>query len=208
MLPSRKRTQGGASLCPGLSHFAPLGRTDRSTRKSSVITQQATEVLRLQLRPRCKQERRDNADTAVMQPARLRVTAELRKQIANQKSHVCRGVYPWVPWALQTELPRHDRNASVAYRLAPTCWPRRATNRSIHLEPLSERGYTSKPEPQQIYPRCLYAYAKPRVKTIRWAPRYGVALMSKHGNLRCCMQSEKTTRSPSSVPMHRIGQQH
>ena len=29
MLPSRKRTQGGASLCPGLSHFAPLGRTDR-----------------------------------------------------------------------------------------------------------------------------------------------------------------------------------
>ena len=29
MLPSRKRTQGGASLCPGLSPFAPLGRTDR-----------------------------------------------------------------------------------------------------------------------------------------------------------------------------------
>ena len=29
MLPSRKRTQGDASLCPGLSHFAPLGRTDR-----------------------------------------------------------------------------------------------------------------------------------------------------------------------------------
>ena len=28
MLPSRKRTQGGASLCPGLSPFAPLGRTD------------------------------------------------------------------------------------------------------------------------------------------------------------------------------------
>ena len=24
-----KRTQGGASLCPGLSPFAPLGRTDR-----------------------------------------------------------------------------------------------------------------------------------------------------------------------------------
>ena len=54
MLPSRKRTQGGASLCPGLSPFAPLGQTDRSTRKSSVITQQATEVLRLQLRPQCK----------------------------------------------------------------------------------------------------------------------------------------------------------
>ena len=29
MLPSRKRTQGGASLCPGLSPFAPLVRTDR-----------------------------------------------------------------------------------------------------------------------------------------------------------------------------------
>ena len=29
MLPSRKRTQGGASLCPGLSPFAPLGRGDR-----------------------------------------------------------------------------------------------------------------------------------------------------------------------------------
>ena len=79
MLPSRKRTQGGASLCPGLSHFAPLGRTDRSTRKSSVIMQQATEVLRHELRPRCKQERRDKADTADMQPARRRVRAVLRK---------------------------------------------------------------------------------------------------------------------------------
>ena len=79
LLPSRKRTQGGASLCPGLSPFAPLRRTDRSTRKSSVIAQQATEVLRLQLRPRCKQEQRDNADTAVMQAARCRVRAELRK---------------------------------------------------------------------------------------------------------------------------------
>jgi hypothetical protein len=39
-------TQGGASLCPGLSPFAPLGRTDRSTRKSSVITQQATHAKR------------------------------------------------------------------------------------------------------------------------------------------------------------------
>ena len=29
MLPSRKRTQGGASLCPGLSPFAPLGPTDQ-----------------------------------------------------------------------------------------------------------------------------------------------------------------------------------
>jgi hypothetical protein len=79
MLPSRKRTQGGASLCPGLSHFAPLGRRDRWTRKSSVITQQATEVFRLQLRPRCKQERRDKADTAVLQAAQRRVRAELRQ---------------------------------------------------------------------------------------------------------------------------------
>ena len=124
MLPSRKRTQGGASLCPGLSHFAPLGRTDRSTRKSSVITQQATEVLRLQLRPpseratevlrlqlrqrceqttevlrlqlrprceqatevlrlqlrpSCERDRRDRPDAAVMQAARRRVRAELRR---------------------------------------------------------------------------------------------------------------------------------
>jgi hypothetical protein len=79
MLPSRKRTQGGASLCPGLSHFAPLGRPDRSTRKSSVITQQATEVLRLHLRPRCEKEQRNKADTAAMQAARRRVRAELRQ---------------------------------------------------------------------------------------------------------------------------------
>ena len=25
----RRRTQGGASLCPGLSHFAPLGRGNK-----------------------------------------------------------------------------------------------------------------------------------------------------------------------------------
>ena len=49
------------------------------TRKSSVITQHATEVLRLQLRPRSEQERRDKADTAVLQTARRRVRAELRK---------------------------------------------------------------------------------------------------------------------------------
>jgi hypothetical protein len=49
------------------------------TRKSSVITQHATEVLRLQLPPRSEQERRDKADTAVLQTARRRVRAELRK---------------------------------------------------------------------------------------------------------------------------------
>jgi hypothetical protein len=47
--------------------------------RRKVITQQATEVLRLQLRPRCEQERRDKADTAVMQAARQRVRAELRQ---------------------------------------------------------------------------------------------------------------------------------
>ena len=54
--------------------------------------------------------------------------------------------------------PRHERSASVAYRLRPPCWPRRATSRSIHLEPLKDLGHIGKPERQQIYPRCLYAY--------------------------------------------------
>jgi hypothetical protein len=42
--------------------------------------------------------------------------------------------------------------------LPPPCWPRRATSRSIHLEPLSDLGHISKPEHQQISPRWLYAY--------------------------------------------------
>jgi hypothetical protein len=46
----------------------------------------------------------------------------------------------------------------VAYCSAPPCWPRRATCRSIHLEPLTDLGHIGKPERQQIYPRCLYAY--------------------------------------------------
>ncbi len=46
----------------------------------------------------------------------------------------------------------------MAYRLRPPCWPRRATSRSIHLEPLTDLGHIGKPERQQIYPRCLYAY--------------------------------------------------
>jgi hypothetical protein len=44
--------------------------------------------------------------------------------------------------------PRHERSASVAYRLPPPCWVRRATNRSIHLEPLTDLGHISKPELQ------------------------------------------------------------
>ena len=55
------------------------GGPNRSTRKISVITQQATDVLRLQLRPRCTHEQRDKADTAVMQAVQRRVRAELRK---------------------------------------------------------------------------------------------------------------------------------
>ena len=58
--------------------------------------------------------------------------------------------------------PRHERSASVAYRLPPPCWVRRATNRSIHLEPLTDLGHISKPELQQIYLRCLYAYEEAR----------------------------------------------
>jgi hypothetical protein len=47
--------------------------------RDHMITMQATEVLRLQLRPRCEQEQRDTADTAVTQPARRRIRAELRQ---------------------------------------------------------------------------------------------------------------------------------
>ena len=67
-------------------------------------------------------------------------------------------MYPWVPWALQTEPP--DMSEVPLWRIA---WhhhagPARATSRSIHLQPLTGRGHISKPELQQIYPRCLYAY--------------------------------------------------
>jgi len=40
------------------------------------------------------------------------------------------------------------RRASVGHRLPPQCWLRRATNRSIHLEPLTGHGHISKPEHQ------------------------------------------------------------
>jgi hypothetical protein len=50
------------------------------------------------------------------------------------------------PLGSDDRAPRHERSASVAYRLAPTCWPRKATSRSIHLEPLTDLGYLSKPE--------------------------------------------------------------
>ena len=41
---------------------------------------------------------------------------------------------------------QHERSAAVAYRLAPPSWPRRATCRSIHLEPLTDLGHIGKPE--------------------------------------------------------------
>jgi hypothetical protein len=78
---SRRACVPRAKLRSALGYLiVPLwGGRIRWTRTISVITQQATEVLRLQLRPRCKQERRDKADTAVMQGARRRLRAELRK---------------------------------------------------------------------------------------------------------------------------------
>jgi hypothetical protein len=42
--PSRQRTQGGAALYPGLSHYAPLGRTIR-LRISVDCTLQAIQVV-------------------------------------------------------------------------------------------------------------------------------------------------------------------
>jgi hypothetical protein len=63
-----------------------------------MITMQATEVLRLPLRPRCKQEQRDKADTAGMQPARRLVRAELRK-----------GLLPSIPTLALCDKPSpHD----------------------------------------------------------------------------------------------------
>jgi hypothetical protein len=54
--------------------------------------------------------------------------------------------------------PYKRRRASVEYRSPPQYWLRRATNRSIHLEPLTDLGHISKREHLQISPRWLYAY--------------------------------------------------
>jgi hypothetical protein len=48
--------------------------------------------------------------------------------------------------------PYKQRRVSVEYRLRPQCWLRRATNRSIPLEPLTGLECISKPELQSIYP--------------------------------------------------------
>ena len=109
-----------------------------------------------------EQERRDKADTAVVQAARRRVRAELRKrQIVRQKIHDRRAV-PMGLMGSDDRAPRHERSASVAYRLPSPSWPRRGTNRSIHIEPLTGLWHISKPRRHQIYPRCLYAYGNAR----------------------------------------------
>ena len=65
---SRRASVPRAALRSALGYLLlPLwgGRIDRLA-TSPVITQQATEVLRLQIRPRRTQEQRDKADAAVM----------------------------------------------------------------------------------------------------------------------------------------------
>ncbi len=94
MLPSRKRTQGGASLCPGLSHFAPLGRTDRSTRKSSVITQNAGTVpgyFLMVCRPAGPRENKGGHSTGALRP-RQRVWWPSRPE-----NHLIKGLCLAVP---------------------------------------------------------------------------------------------------------------
>ena len=95
-----------------------------------------------------EQERRDKADTAIVQAARSRLRAELRKGKEYVRRAMIAEQYPWVFWALRIEPPYWRRRVSVAYRLPLHCWPRRATNRIIHLEPLKGRGHISKPEHQ------------------------------------------------------------
>ena len=70
-----------------------------------------------------------------------------QRQIVHQKSHDRRAI-PMGLLDFDDGAPRHERSASVAYRLRPPCWPRRATSRSIHLEPLTDLGHIGKPEPQ------------------------------------------------------------
>ena len=103
--------------------------------------------------------------------------------------------YPWVSWALTTE-PRHERSASVAYHLPPPCWPRRATSRSIHLEPLTNLGHISKPEHQQISPRWLYAYAS---RALRRLLPIRQAQESIRRDAGCDPGTEPTTRDRKSA---------
>jgi hypothetical protein len=67
------------------------------------------------------------------------------RQIAKRKGYVRRDVYTW---GTADRAPYWRRRVSVAYRLPLHCWLRRATNRSIHLEPLTGRRHISKPEHQ------------------------------------------------------------
>ncbi len=130
-----------------------------------MITQQATEVLRLPQRPRCKSNG--------IRPTRLRcklhgVGYVQRYAKANSASEepCLQGCVPMGLLGSDDKAPQHERSASVAYRLPPPCWPRRATSRSIHLELLIDLGYLSKPELQQIYPRCLYDFSPAAVSGI------------------------------------------
>ena len=61
--------------------------------------------------------------------------------------------------APRTDSPTWATCICGTSRLRPPSWPRGATSRSIHLEHLTGRGHISKPEYQQISPRCLYAYS-------------------------------------------------
>ena len=80
-----------------------------------------------------------------------------QRQIVRQKIPVRRAI-PIGLLGSTDRAPYWRRRTSVEYRLPPQSWPRRTTNRSIHLEPLTGRGHISKPDLQKIDSRCLYAY--------------------------------------------------
>jgi len=102
-----------------------------------------------------------------------------QRQIVRQEGWVRRGVYPWVLRAPRKEPPTYARRAAVAYRLPPQCWLRRATSRSIHLEPLTGLGHFCKPELHSILPRCLYAYVRNVVtrRSQAYSPFIRIALL-------------------------------
>ena len=94
-----------------------------------------------------EQERRDKADMAVVQQHGVGYVQSSAKAIAHQKSHDRRAV-PMGFRALRTEPTTWATCICGTSRLRPQCQPHRATNRSIHLEPLTDLGHISKPEHQ------------------------------------------------------------
>jgi hypothetical protein len=86
------------------------------------------------------------------------VRAELRKRKWYVRRAGFAGLCTHASPGLCGQSPFHGRRASVEYRLPPQCWLRRATNRIIHLEPVTGRGHIGKPEHQEISPRCLCDY--------------------------------------------------